>query len=176
MTSLKKRVLIASTAAALLAGASLSVFAMGGGDRCDGPGAGQSGPRAEKMHKMMGERMAKRQADLKEKLKLTPAQESSWTAFTAATQPPQMHGMQRPDPAEMAKLTTPQRMEKMQAMKTERDAQMTKRLEAVKAFYATLNPEQQKVFDAETLNHHHEGHMGNKRGQHGPQNHPGMKG
>lgn len=125
---------------------------------------------------MMGERMAKRQADLKEKLKLTPAQESSWTAFTAATQPPQMHGMQRPDPAEMAKLTTPQRMEKMQAMKTARDAQMTQRLEAVKAFYATLNPEQQKVFDAETLNHHHEGHMGNKRGQHGPQNHPGMKG
>jgi hypothetical protein len=68
MTSLKKRILIASTAAALLAGASLSAFAMGGGDRCDGPGAGQSGPRAEKMHKMMGERMAKRQADLKEKL------------------------------------------------------------------------------------------------------------
>ena len=86
-----------------------------------------------------------------------------------------MHGMQRPDPAEMAKLTTPQRMEKMQAMKTERDAQMTKRLEAVKASYATLNPEQQKVFAAETMNHHHEGHMG-KRGQHGPQNHPGMKG
>ena len=53
MTSLKKRILIASTAAALLAGASLSAFAMGGGDRCDGPGAGQSGPRAEKMHKMM---------------------------------------------------------------------------------------------------------------------------
>jgi Spy/CpxP family protein refolding chaperone len=52
---------------------------------------------------------------------------------------------------------------------------MTKRLEAVKAFYATLNPEQQKVFDAETLHQHHEGHMG-KRGQHGPQNHPGMKG
>ena len=40
MTSLKKRILIASTAAALLAGASLSAFAMGGGDRCDGPGAG----------------------------------------------------------------------------------------------------------------------------------------
>lgn len=172
MTSLKKRILIATTAAALLAGASLSAFAFGGGDHCDGPGAGPNGPRAEKMHQMMGERMAKRQADLKDKLKLTPAQEGAWTAFTTAMQPSKMAHMQRPDPADMAKLTTPERMEKMQAMKTERDAHMAKRMEAVKAFYGSLTPEQQKVFDAETLRH--EGGRG--MGHHGEHRGPGMKG
>lgn len=172
MTSLKKRILTASVALALAAGASMSAFAFGGGEHCDGPGAGAHGPRAEKMQKMMGERMAKHQADLKDKLKLTAAQEGAWTAFTTAMQPPKMAGMQRPDPAEMAKLTTPQRMEKMQALKAERDAHMAKRTEAIKAFYGALTPEQQKVFDAETLRH--EGERG--MGRHGEHRGPGMKG
>ena len=57
--------------------------------------------------------------------------------------------------AEMAKLTTPERIDKMRELRTQRTtemhAAMDKRSDATKAFYATLNPEQKKTFDAETL-------------------------
>lgn len=98
--------------------------------------------------------MAKHQAELKAKLKLTPAQEGAWSAFTAALQPP-AH-MARPTPeqrAELDKLSTPERIDKMRALRTQRmadvSAAMDKRGEATKTFYAALNPEQQKIFDAE---------------------------
>ena len=167
MNTLTRRLL---TASAVLCVAGASTFALARGGNCDGmpDGMGQ-GPRAEqmqgKMAERMKERMAKRQADLKAKLKLTPEQEGAWTQFTAAMQPP-AQGPKRPDPAEMAKLTTPQRMEKMQALKAERDAEMTKRMSAVMAFYSALTPEQQKVFDAEHANMGHGGKHGH--GGHGP--------
>jgi hypothetical protein len=101
----------------------------------------------------------KRLATLKTQLKLTPTQEGSWTAFSTAMKPPvdkkiSMH----PDQAELAKLTTPERIEKMKALHTqhmtEMSANMDKRGEATKVFYATLNPDQQKAFDANTLQGH----------------------
>ena len=105
----------------------------------------------------MQAQMAKRQAEMKAKLKITPAQESAWTAFTAAIQPPaRMMGGERPmatQRAELDKLTTPERLDKMRTMRTQRmtemNAEMDKRGEATKTFYAALNPEQQKTFDAE---------------------------
>lgn len=147
MTFNVKRLLIASAAAAVLAGASWSAMARGGQD-CDGP-QGQNGPRAEKMQQRMAEHRAQRQADLKAKLKLAPEQEAAWTQFSQATQPMAM-GMNRPDPADMAKLTTPERIEKMQAMKAQRDVHMNQMADATKAFYNALNAEQKTVFDAET--------------------------
>ena len=115
--------------------------------------------------------MAKRQADLKAALKITPAQEGAWTTYTAAMQP--TAGMRaRPTPeqrAEMDKLTTPQRIDKMRDLRaqrmTEMNAAMTKRGDATKALYAALTPEQQKVFDAEQKKH--SGHHG------GPGSHKG---
>ena len=105
----------------------------------------------------MQARMAKHQAALKAKLKITPAQEAAWTTFTASMQPPaHMMGGERPlaaQRAEFDKLTTPERIDKMKAMRTERmaemNAQMDKRGDATKALYAVLSPEQQKTFDAE---------------------------
>lgn len=96
--------------------------------------------------------MEKRDAVLKAQLKLTPDQESAWTKFVDARKPmADQVAPQRPDPVEMAKLTTPERLDKMKAMRTERMAAMTANMEkheaAVKAFYAALTPEQQKVFD-----------------------------
>ena len=62
---------------------------------------------------------------------------------------------QRPKPEDMAKLTTPERIDKMKAMRTEHHAvmslEMDKRADATKAFYAVLSPEQQKVFDEKTM-------------------------
>ena len=152
------------------------------------PTAGAQTQMQDKMHRgdhssmrerMFGnhqERMAKRQAELKAKLKITPAQEGAWTTFTAAMQPPAgMMGM-RHDPkvkAEMEKLTTPERIDKMQAMRAERmktmGAEMDKRGAATKAFYAVLSSEQKAVFDAITpFAGRHGGHgMGGEHGGRG---------
>ena len=164
MTSFFKPLLIVSLLAA--AGASVNAQGMGMG----GP---QSGPMGQH-HRMdpakMQEMMAKRQADLKAKLKLASAQEAAWAAYTAAMQPPA--GMPVSSESRqamhdsMAKLITPERIEHMNAMKAQRDAEMTKRNEATKTFYAALSPEQQKVFDANTMGHGR-GHGG--PGKHAPQ-------
>ena len=117
--------------------------------------------------------MAKRQAEMKARLQITPAQEGAWTAFTAAMQPPaRMMSGDRPmaeQRTELDKLTTPERIDKMKAMRTQRmaemNAEMDKRGEATKAFYAALSPEQQKMFDVEHR----------KMGGHGgPGHHGGM--
>ena len=104
----------------------------------------------------MQARMAKHQADLKAKLKLTPAQEGAWTAFTGSMQPP-AHGA-RPTPeqrAEFDKLSTPERIDKMRALRsqrmTEMNAAMDKRGEATKTFYTALNADQKKVFDSQRM-------------------------
>jgi protein CpxP len=115
-------------------------------------------------HHMMGQRdpakmqarMAERQAELKAKLKITASQEGAWTSFTTAMQPPARRMGERPTAeqrAEFDKLTTPERIDKMHALRTQRMADMTaemdKRGAATKAFYAVLSPEQKKTFDAE---------------------------
>ena len=116
--------------------------------------------------------MAKRQAELKARLKITPAQEGAWTTFTASMQPPaRMMGGERPmaaQRAELDKLTTPERIDKMKALRTEHmtqmHAEMDKRGDAVKAFYAALSLDQQKTFDAE---HRKMGEAHRGRGHHG---------
>ena len=134
------------------------------------PAAQSPGPRSEHMGKhdpvKMQAMMAKHQADLKARLKLTPAQEGAWTAYTAAMQPPAGMGMRptQAQRADMDKLTTPERIDKMRAMRAERmtqmNAAMDKRGDATKALYSALTPEQQKVFDTEHKKH-------GARGEHG---------
>jgi uncharacterized coiled-coil protein SlyX len=112
----------------------------------------------------MQEMMARRLSALKAKLKISPEQEGAWTAFTSSMKPP-VQQAKRPDPAEMQKLTTPERIDKMRALLAERQVEMDKRAEALKTFYATLTPEQKKTMDAEPLPH--ERHGGG-RGPRGP--------
>jgi protein CpxP len=134
-----------------------------------------AGPHGDRMARhdpaKMQAMIAKRQADLKAKLKITPAQEGAWTSYTASMQPP-AHGA-RPTPeqrAEFDKLTTPQRIDKMKEMRTQRMAEMNtamdKRGEATKTFYAALTPDQQKTFDTEHKKFG--GHHGGPRGHGGP--------
>ncbi len=148
-------------------------------DKPTSPPAGQSagaperGARMGKMGKMDPEKrktmMAKHIEALKAKLKITAAQEGAWTTFTTAMHPAEKMEHKRPDRAEMEKLTTPERIEKMREMRKQHmgdmQAAMDKRDDAIKTFYAVLAPEQQKVFDAE---HARMGmHHGEKRGMHG---------
>ena len=103
----------------------------------------------------MRERMAKHQAELHDKLKLSAAQESGWKTFVASMMPPA--GMKHEDRGSFENISAPERMEKMQAMMKEHEAQMGTRLTALKTFYATLTPEQQKIFDANFGPGHHRG-------------------
>lgn len=105
-------------------------------------------------------RRAAHLAGLKEKLALTAGQEAAWNAFTAASQPgPHRPGMDRKAMREeFEKLSTPARLDRMQAMAEMRQAWMAERAEATKAFYAQLSPEQQSVFDAEAMPRRHRGH------------------
>ncbi|MES2687566.1 MAG: Spy/CpxP family protein refolding chaperone [Pseudomonadota bacterium] len=131
--------------------------------------AGHHGKHRHDPAKMQA-RIAKHQAELKAKLAITPAQEGAWSAYTTALQPQARNAAQRPDRAamraEFEKLTTPQRIDKMNALRTQRmaemNAAMTKRGDATKSFYAALNADQQKVFDAQRM-----GRGGKGGGHHG---------
>lgn len=102
---------------------------------------------------------AQRAAALKEQLKLTPNQEPAWNSFTASMQP-QGNGPAHLDRKELDKLSTPERIDRMRALRTQHAAEADRRGEATKAFYAVLTPEQQKTFDART-------HRMGPRGEHG---------
>jgi hypothetical protein len=115
---------------------------------------GRGGPGMERnwhngqLNERTKERFGQRHAALHDKLKLNAEQEAAWQNYTTAT----MKNLTPPNwnPAEMAKLTAPDRMEKMLERMRERESQMTAQLNALKTFYATLSPEQQKIFNAET--------------------------
>ncbi len=152
----------------LAAGLAYSQSPMGGG-QCDMMGGGMQGQGMG--HRGMGKmdpakkqaKMDQRHAALKAQLKITASQEAAWTAFMESHKMPAgMMGKQPPAMADMAKLTTPERMDKMKEMRTQRMGEMTaamdKHAEATKTFYAVLTPEQQKTFDAHSMMGQGRGH------------------
>jgi len=91
--------------------------------------------------------MNQRTNALKATLKLTPQQQAAWDQYAQAMKPaPHAH----PSRAEMDKLTTPERLDRMRELRRQRDAEMDRRDDATRAFYATLSAEQKKIFDANT--------------------------
>jgi protein CpxP len=139
-----------------------------------GATAQQAQPRADHRERRLAH-MATRMAALKEQLKLTPAQESAWTTYAAALQPGERGA--RLDRKDMDQLTTPERIDRMRALRAQHAAEADRRGEATKAFYATLTPEQQKTFDAQTRHGHRMGGMkGPGEGRHGHHGHHGMRG
>jgi protein CpxP len=129
---------------ALLAGTGLAAYAQTAPTAPAGPqGQHQRFDPAKR-----AEFMARRMADLKQKLQIQPNQESAWTTFTNAMRP--SGNMQRPDRQALANMSTPDRIDQMRALRNQRNAEMDRRAEATKAFYAQLTSEQKKTFDAET--------------------------
>jgi len=103
--------------------------------------------------------MAERRIErLRTVLQLTPQQEPALRAFVEAIRPPGDRRARMGEArAEMAGLTTPQRLDRMQARMAERQAMFERRAAATKRFYAQVSPSQQKAFDA----------MGPMGGRHG---------
>lgn len=133
----------------------------------------QSGAQAGSM-RHDPEQMAQHRAErLRAVLQLKPSQENALQAFLASMKPPQgAREKMRGQRGEMAKLTTPERLDRMKAMMATRQAEFDKRAAATKRFYAQLDPAQQKAFDAmgPMMGGGHRDHDG-KRGEHGR---PGM--
>ncbi|SDM11126.1 LTXXQ motif family protein [Oryzisolibacter propanilivorax] len=89
-------------------------------------------------------------AEFKQKLSLSADQEPAWNTLTEALKPGQRHArLGGGSPQDWRQLSTPERLDRMRALRVQRAAEFDRRADAVKAFYATLRPEQQKTFDAE---------------------------
>lgn len=129
------------------------------------------GPQAQaERQKRFEQALAERQSRLKDSLQLRPDQESAWKDFIGQTQPkPRASAEQRMSREQWAQLNTPQRLDRLEALKAERDAQLKQRNDGIRRFYSQLSPSQQKAFDAQRgmgMGMKHVGHRG----------HPGAKG
>ena len=78
-------------------------------------------------------------------LKLTPAQEPGWQRLIDSEHPKAAANPNQP--IDWPKLTVPERAEKMLELSKIRQEQMAEHVAALKAFYASLTPEQQKAFE-----------------------------
>ena len=101
----------------------------------------------------MQARVTKHLDELKRKLRISATQETAWASFAAAMKPPSTLPMAMPDRAQLDKLTTPERIDKMRELRTQHQAAMQpwmdQRDEAIKTLYATLDTTQKKTFDTE---------------------------
>lgn len=152
MRNIKTRIL-AGAAAASLGLLTVAAFAQmpppGGPDGQHGP-HGQHGraPSAEQIAKFEQMR-AKHQAQLHDKLKISAAQETAWKLFLDKTKPAPFDPAAMPKKEDIAKMSTPQRLDQKLDFMRKREAFAEQRVAATKEFYAVLAPEQQKTFDAE---------------------------
>jgi protein CpxP len=92
----------------------------------------------------------KRQTELHGKLKLTSQQEAAWKTYVQGTTPA---ASERPDWKALSKLTTIERLERIQQLMKQHEERMGEVIAATKAFYSTLTPEQQKTFDKQLAWH-----------------------
>lgn len=115
------------------------------------------GPRLEKGDKKSPEerwkaRFAEKNQRLHDKLGLSATQEKDWEAYMASVEKLGPSEKNKPlPPEEFEKLTAPERLEKMLEHMKVRQAQLEAHLDAVKKFYGTLNADQKKIFDQESM-------------------------
>jgi len=179
--------IIAAAALASVSTLALAQQAPAGGP----PTAEQRAAWKAKAEQRMHEHAEMHAKHLHDLLQLRPDQDGALHTLLAALEPHHDHmgdgekgdhhmgpggpGSDRHD--EFAKLTTPERLDKMSAMMSEhiakRQAEFQKRADAIKAFYAALSPEQKRAFDALPprvlggMHDHHEGHGDEGRGEGG---------
>lgn len=108
------------------------------------------GHRGEMRQRMTPEQRTERRAEhLRTVLQLRPDQEAALRTFLQSSGPKggEREGM-RGKHEEMAKMTTPQRLDHMAERMKQRQARFEQHAAATKRFYAQLSPAQQKAFDA----------------------------
>lgn len=116
------------------------------------PAAAAKASGAQKVN--FAQRHAERMEHLKTVLQIQPNQQADWEKYVQAITPEKRTkpaGQQRPD---LRKLTTPERLDLAQKLRQERSAKAEQREQATRSFYASLNPSQQKAFDAIATERH----------------------
>jgi hypothetical protein len=138
----------------------LTLFAVAAAGAQDAPSppaaSAAQNPQAAQRFAMMREHMEHRRAEhlhlLHDALAIRSDQEGAWQAFAAATTPEHKAGEHHWGPegkgGEHHELTTPERLDRMQARLAERTAAFQRHAAAVKTLYAALTPTQQHTFDA----------------------------
>jgi len=96
-------------------------------------------------HEMHAKHMEAHHKMLHDALKLTPEQEPGWKKLMDSEQPKAAANTVKPE--EWSKLTAPERAEKMLELSKLRQEQMGEHVVALKAFYSSLTPVQQKTFE-----------------------------
>jgi hypothetical protein len=165
---------LASALALSAAGVSLAQPAPGPG--YPSPASGAQPWRGGEGHRPDPAQMAERHAQrLRVILQLRPDQEPALNALMAAMQPaPGERERRMAERQQHETLTIPQKLDRMQARMTERQAAFARRADAIKRFYAQLSPSQQRAFDAlhAGMGHgmHGHGHEGEGPGKPHPMN------
>jgi hypothetical protein len=119
-------------------------------ERGQGCGHGQFDHANWQEHRL--EHFEKHQNKLHTILQLSSNQEAAWKTYQAQIKPEEK--LEHPDVAELNKLNTLQRLDKMEAWDKERDARQAERAKAVRTFYAQLNDAQKKAFDENAFPQH----------------------
>ncbi|HEX5262163.1 MAG TPA: Spy/CpxP family protein refolding chaperone, partial [Phenylobacterium sp.] len=89
---------------------------------------------------------------LHDDLKLAPDQDGAWHDYVMAVAPdPNVQARHRATQELLPMVPTPRRIALIEATMQQDDLDFRRQGEAVKAFYGKLSPEQQKVFDRDTL-------------------------
>ena len=118
----------------------------------------------------MEERRSAHLSRLKTLLQIDAAQEGAWATFTDAMKPPATMNEQGTAREQLAQLTTPERLDRLQAWRSEHAARQAKRSDAIRNLYAALTPAQQKAFDLVGVAHAHKER--GRRGWHNSQDQP----
>lgn len=139
------------------------------------------GPRAQQVD--VAQFHAERMDKLKTLLQIQPHQQAAWDSYAKAVTP-EHRAKPQTKHKDLRKLTTPERLDLAQQLRKERAAKADLRDQATRSFYASLNPGQQKAFDALNAKHHGkpgvhkagpgkhvDGHRGHQH-SHGPAGHP----
>lgn len=151
-----KTILMSSMLAMGALGATAAFACMPPGDageprtRCAKPSKHDEGKKAE----MMKERLQYRMTLLEKALDLKDDQKTDWAAFQASllsSDDMKDRGALRERIASFSEMTAPERLRAMEDGLAKHQAALAKKREAVEAFYAILDKEQQAVFDQQFM-------------------------
>jgi hypothetical protein len=124
-------------------------------------GNGSMYSRDGSCHQSMMNQRGKHLSKLKSRLHLTKEQMPAWDEFSKSMNIPQVWSDAGRGKDALAKLTTPERLEKMTAMHEKNIAAMQAHMklhsEAVLKFYNQLTTDQQKLFDLQATRMHSKG-------------------
>ena len=142
----------AAAAALLCLGLTVAASAAGAQDRPAGPGGPPHGDRAAERQKMFETFRHQREQRLHDLLQIRPEQDGAFRAYLTALESGRKPGERGPGregrAGEHKAMTTPERLDRMAARMAQRQQRFAQTAAATKAFYAALNADQRKAFDA----------------------------